>query len=300
MTTVNETNAPSDVIKDTTTNTFMKDVVEESMRQPVIVDFWAPWCNPCKQLSPVLEKLVRASRGKVKLVKLDIERYPEIHPQLRIQSIPAVYAFFRGQPMDGFLGNQPEAKIKAFIDRLISTAGMNGETGDILAQAEELMQAGDVSGAAEIYAAVLAEEPGNLTALAALVKIHVRLKDLEGARRFLDMVPAADKNKPEIAAARAEVELAEQTAALGDAGDLKRRIAEDPKDYQARLDMALIVNAKGKREEAAELLLDIMRKDRAWNDDAARKQLLQFFEAWGAADPATRQGRRKLSSLLFS
>jgi putative thioredoxin len=286
------------LIKDTTTAGFRQDVIAESNNQPVLVDFWAPWCGPCKQLTPVIEKAVKAAGGKVKLVKMNIDEHPQVAQQLGIQSIPAVYAFERGQPVDGFMGALPESQIKAFIERLVGpgTAGAD----ELLAEAAELAKTGDVGGAAELYAAVLAEDPENVTAIAALAKLHVDLKDFEGARRFLDMVPAAKASHADVAAARAALELAEQAASLGDLGELEGRIAADPDDHQARFDLALGLNARNRREQAADELLAIFKRDRSWNEDAARKQLVQFFEAWGPMDPATLAGRRKLSSLLFS
>ncbi|CAH1658037.1 thioredoxin [Chelatococcus asaccharovorans] len=287
------------LVKDTTTADFRQDVIAESMRQPVLVDFWAPWCGPCKQLGPVIEKAVNAAQGKVKLVKLNIDEHPQIPGQLGIQSIPAVIAFSRGQPADGFVGALPESQVKAFIERLVGPLGP-GPIAELLDEADQLAAAGDAAGAAGLYAEALAQEPDNARAIAALARLHVELDDLEGARRFLDMVPADKANDPAIAAARAALELAEQAASLGDLAEFEQRLATNPLDHQARFDLALALNAKGKREEAADQLLEIFRRDRTWNDDGARKQLLQFFEAWGPMDEATLAGRRRLSSLLFA
>ncbi|CAH1679230.1 Thioredoxin [Hyphomicrobiales bacterium] len=287
------------LVKDTTTSDFRQDVIAESMRQPVLVDFWAPWCGPCKQLGPVIEKAVSAAQGKVKLVKLNIDEHPQIPGQLGIQSIPAVVAFSRGQPADGFVGALPESQVKAFIERLVGPLGP-GPIAELLDMADELAAAGDAAGAAGLYAEALAQEPDNARAIAALAKLHVELDDLEGARRFLDMVPDDKANDPAIAAARAALELAEQAASLGDLAEFEQRLAANPLDHQARFDLAVALNAKGKREEAADHLLDIIRRDRNWNDDGARKQLLQFFEAWGPMDEATLAGRRRLSSVLFA
>ncbi|NNM74386.1 thioredoxin [Enterovirga aerilata] len=286
------------LIKDTTTSAFRQDVIAESMKQPVLVDFWAPWCGPCKQLTPVIEKAVKAAGGKVKLVKMNIDEHPQIAGQLGIQSIPAVYAFDRGQPVDGFMGALPESQVKAFIERLVGAGGSG--TDELLAEAAERAKEGDVAGAAELYAGVLAEDPENVTAMAALARLHVDLKDFEGARRFLDMVPANKAGHADVAAARAALELAEQAASLGDLGELEQRIAANPDDHQARFELALGLNARNRRDAAVDQLLAIFKRDRSWNDDAARKQLVQFFEAWGPTDPATLSGRRKLSSLLFS
>ncbi|HMO30910.1 thioredoxin [Enterovirga sp.] len=293
------TAAPADgLIKDTTTAAFRQDVIAESMKQPVLVDFWAPWCGPCKQLTPVIEKAVKAAGGKVKLVKMNIDEHPQIAGQLGVQSIPAVFAFDRGQPVDGFMGAQPEAKIKEFIARLVGPGSAAAD--ELLAEADTLAKAGDLGGAAELYAAVLAEEPENLAAIAALAKLHLQLGDIEGARRFLAMAPAAKANDPAIAGARAAIEVAEQSASLGDLAAFEARLVADPNDHQARFDLAVGLGGKNRREEAADQLLAIIRKDRGWNEDAARKQLVQFFEAWGPTDPATIAGRRRLSSILFS
>jgi putative thioredoxin len=292
-------NSAADLVKDTTTAAFRQDVIAESMRQPVLVDFWAPWCGPCKQLTPVIEKAVKAAGGKVKLVKMNIDEHPQIAGQLGVQSIPAVFAFQRGQPVDGFMGALPEGQIKAFIERLVGPLGPSAAE-DLLAEADALAAQGDVSGAAEIYAAVLAQDPENAAALAALVKLHVELGDLEGAKHFLAMVPEAKKNDPAIAGARAAIEVAEQAASLGDLGDLQRKVESNPLDHQARFDFALALNARGRREDAVDQLLEIVRRDRTWNEDGARKQLVQFFEAWGPTDEMTVAGRRKLSSILFA
>jgi putative thioredoxin len=291
--------APGDLVKDTTTATFRQDVIAESMNQPVLVDFWAPWCGPCKQLTPVLEKAVKNAGGKVKLVKMNIDEHPQIAGQLGIQSIPAVFAFQRGQPVDGFMGALPEGQIKAFIERLVGPLGPSAAE-DLMAEAEALATQGDAAGAAELYAAVLAQDPENVAALAALSKLHLDLGDLEGARRFLDMVPDGRRNDPAVAGARVAIDLAEQASSLGDVAELQRRVEANAADHQARFDLALALNARGRREEAADQLLDIVRRDRTWNEDGARKQLVQFFEAWGPTDEATVMGRRRLSSILFA
>jgi len=291
--------SPSDLIKDTTTASFRQDVLAESMKQPVLVDFWAPWCGPCKQLTPVIEKAVKAAGGKVKLVKMNIDEHPQIPGQLGIQSIPAVIAFQRGQPVDGFMGALPESQVKGFIERLVGPVGPSAAD-DLLAEAAALAAEGDAAGAAELYAAVLAQDAENVTALAALAKLHVEIGDLEAARRFLEMAPQAKANDPALAGARAAIDLAEQAASLGDLADLQRQVEGDPSNHQARFDLALGLNARGKRTEAVEQLLEIVRRDRTWNEDGARKQLVQFFEAWGPTDENTVAGRRKLSSILFA
>jgi putative thioredoxin len=290
--------AAGDLIKDTTTATFRQDVLTESMRQPVLVDFWAPWCGPCKQLTPVIEKVVKAAAGKVKLVKMNIDEHPQIAGQLGIQSIPAVIAFQRGQPVDGFMGALPEAQIKGFIERLVGP--VTGAVEELLKEAAALAEEGDASGAAEIYAAVLAQDQENAAAIAALAKVHLDMQDLEGAKRFLAMAPKDKANDPAIAAVRAAIELAEQAASLGDLAELQRRVDADALDHQARFDLAVGLAGKGRRKEAVDHLLEIVRRDRSWNDDGARKQLVQFFEAWGPKDETTIAGRRRLSSILFA
>ena len=291
--------AADDLVKDTTTAAFRQDVIAESARQPVLVDFWAPWCGPCKQLTPVLEKAVKAAGGKVKLVKMNIDEHPEIAGQLGVQSIPAVIAFTRGQPVDGFMGALPEGQVKGFIERLVGPVGPSPAE-DMLAEADALAAEGDAAGAAELYAAVLAQDPENASAIASLAKLHLDLGDIDGAKRFLAMAPQGKANDPALAGARAAIELAEQASALGDLGDLQRRVAADADDHQARFDLAVALSAKGMREEAVTHLLDIVRRDRSWNEDGARKQLVQFFEAWGPMDEATKAGRRRLSSILFA
>jgi putative thioredoxin len=289
------------LIRDATTATFMKDVIEESRKQPVLVDFWAPWCGPCKQLTPVLEKAVRAAKGKVKLVKMDIDKNPEIPGQMGIQSIPAVIAFVNGQPADGFLGALPEGQVVAFLERLTKEKlGGGGEGTDLIKNADAALAQGDATTAAEIYAAILATDSANVAAIAGLARAHVKLGTLEQAKRMLAMVPEAKRNDPAVAAAQAAIDLAEQAKSVGPLTDLEAKVNANPADHQARFDLAVALNAAGKKSEAAQHLLDIIKRDRKWNEDAARKQLLQFFEAWGATDQATLEGRKKLSSILFS
>jgi len=287
-------------VKDVTTASFKTDVLNVSLRQPVLVDFWAPWCGPCKQLAPVLEKAVADSKGKVTLVKMNIDDHPQVAGQLGIQSIPAVIAFDKGQPVDGFMGALPESQVRGFIERLVGPLAADADA--ILVQAEAAVEAGDAPGAAELYAQVLAEDETNVKALGGLAKLHVEAGDLDQAKAVLSMAPrpAPDKDPdPAIAAVIAAIQLAEQAASVGDLGGLLKRIAEDPDDHQARFDLALALNAKGDRQGAADRLLEIVKRDRKWNEDAARKQLLQFFEAWGLMDPSTISARRKLSAIWF-
>ncbi len=288
-----------DLIKDTTTQAFMKDVIEESKRQPVLVDFWAPWCGPCKQLTPVIEKVVKGAKGKVKLVKMNIDDHPAIPGQLGIQSIPAVIAFVNGQPADGFMGALPEGQVVAFLERLTKDK-IGGEEKDLMAAAEQALAAGDPAHAAEIYAQVLANDSGNVAALAGLARCHIAAGALDQAKQTLALVPEAKRGESAVAAANAALELAEQAKSVGSVSELEAKVAANPLDHQARFDLAAALNAKGRRVEAAHHLLDIVKRDRKWNDDAARKQLVQFFEAWGPADDATVEGRKRLSSILFS
>ncbi len=288
-----------DVAKETSTATFRQDVLTESMKQPVLVDFWAPWCGPCKQLGPIIEKVVKSAGGKVKLVKMDIDAHPEIAGQLGIQSIPAVIAFTRGQPVDGFVGALPESQIKGFIERLIGPIGP-GAVEEALVEAEAAVAAGDSAGAASLYAEILAEEPENLKALGGFARLQVELGDLEQARELLAAVPEGKESDPAVAGAKAALELAEQAGELGDIVELQARVEKDPKDYQARFDLALAFNSRNNRDEAVDALIEIIKRDRKWNDDGARRQLLQFFEAWGWQDDAASAGRRKLSAVLFS
>jgi putative thioredoxin len=293
------TPAAVDLIKDTTTQAFMKDVIEESKRQPVLVDFWAEWCGPCKQLTPVLEKAVKAAKGKVKLAKMDIDKHPSIPGQMGIQSIPAVIAFVNGQPADGFLGALPEGQVTAFIER-ITKDKLGGEAQDLLKTAEAAMAEGNAAEAVELYGALLQEEPGNIPALAGLARAYVETGAIEEAKRTLALVPEAKRNDAAVAAARSALEVAEQAQSVGPVGELEQKVAANPLDHQARFELAVALNAAGQREEAAEHLLAIVKRDRKWNDDGARKQLVQFFEAWGPTDEATVSGRRKLSSILFA
>jgi putative thioredoxin len=287
------------LIKETTTQTFVKDVIEESKRQPVLIDFWAPWCGPCKQLTPILEKVVKAAKGKVKLVKMNIDDHPAIPGQMGIQSIPAVIAFVNGQPADGFMGALPESQVTAFLERL--TKGKIGaEEKDLLAAADAALAKGDATSAAEIYTHLLAEDDSNVAALAGLARAHVATGAIEPAKQTLALVPEAKRNDSAVAAARAAIELAEQSKSLGPINELQQKVAADPKDHQARFDLALALNAGGKRAEAVDHLMEIVKRDRKWNDDGARKQLVQFFEAWGPTDEATVAGRKRLSSVLFA
>jgi len=286
-------------VKDTTTQAFMKDVIEESRRQPVLVDFWAPWCGPCKQLTPVLEKAVKQAKGKVKLVKMNIDEHPAIPGQMGIQSIPAVIAFVNGQPADGFMGALPESQVVAFLERLTKDK-IGGEEKDLLKAADAALVEGDPAGAAEIYAQILAEDSANVHALAGLARCYVETGAMEQAKQTLALVPEAKRNDAAVAAARAALELAEQATAVGPIAELEHKVLQNAADHQARYDLAVALNAKGRKQEAADHLLEIVKRDRKWNDDGARKQLVQLFDAWGPTDEATVNGRKRLSSILFA
>ncbi|MEI9411043.1 thioredoxin [Mesorhizobium salmacidum] len=292
--------AGGDVIKDTTTAAFAADVIQESRRQPVLVDFWAPWCGPCKQLTPQLEKAVKAAGGRVKLVKMNIDDHPSIAGQLGIQSIPAVIAFKDGQPVDGFMGAIPESQINELITKVGGKGNGAPPVAEALAAATEARDAGDMQAAADIYDAILAQAPETVEAIGGLGDLLFETGDTEGAEALLATAPEAKKDAPPLAALRAKIALAAQAAALGNPAELERRLAENPTDHQARFDLAMIQNAKGDRTAAADNLLAIIKADRSWNEDGARTQLLQLFEAWGMTDEATLAARRKLSALLFS
>ena len=286
-------------VKEVTAASFRADVLTASTRQPVLVDFWAPWCGPCKQLAPALEKAVADSGGKVALVKMNIDEHPQIAGQLGIQSIPAVIAFDKGQPVDGFVGALPESQVRGFIERLVGP--LTAAADELVAEAEAAAAKGDAAGAAALYARVLTEDESNLKAIAGLTKLHIEAGDLDQAKAVLSMAPppAAGREPDPAIAAAAALHIAEQASTIGDLAPLEKALAENPDNHQARFDLALALNAKGRRDEAADALLTIFKRDRKWNDEAARKQLLQFFEAWGLMDPAAVTARRKLSAILF-
>jgi putative thioredoxin len=287
-----------DLIKDTTTKDFVLDVVEASKQVPVLVDFWAPWCGPCRQLTPVLEKAVRAAKGAVKLVKLNIDEHPQIPGQMGVQSIPAVFAFQDGKPVDGFMGALPESRVTAFIARLIGQESDDGKSE--LEAAEAALAAGDVNTAAQIFGEVLQKDAESAEAAAGLARCYIKMGDFVRAEQTLALIPPAKAESAAATGARAALDLAKKGADAGDVTALRAKLDADPNDHQARFDLALALNAKGDREGALDALLAIVAKNRGWNEEAARKQLLQLFEAWGGADPVTVAGRMRLSSLLFA
>jgi putative thioredoxin len=288
------------VIKDATLQTFAADVLDASMEVPVIVDFWAPWCGPCKQLGPHLERAVEQAKGAVRLVKVNIDENPEIAQQLRIQSIPTVYAFKNGQPVDGFMGAIPESQIKAFVQGLIAGGGPEPAEDDTLARADEALAKHDLSAAAQLYGQILQDEPGHPKAVAGLARCYLESGDLDRAQKSLGLVRPDGAADEAIRAVQAELSLKEKAASADDVARLRAAIESSPADLQARFDLAIALDAKGKREEAIDQLLDIVRRDRKWNEEAARKHLVTLFEAMGPADPRTIAARRRLSSLLFS
>lgn len=293
-------NPPSpDLIKDSGIKTFAADVLEVSKKTPVIVDFWAPWCGPCKTLTPILEKTVRAAAGAVRLVKINIDENPELAQHLRIQSVPTVYAFRNGQPVDGFAGALPESQVKAFIERLTGPMGPS-PVDALIAEGEDMLAAGDISSAAQVFASALQEEPGEPRAIAGLARCYLVNGDHARARQTLELAPPDATKHQAIASVLAELELAATAKPAGELGGLEAAVAADPKNLQARYDLALARIAAGDRDRAMDELLEVVRRDRKWNEEAARKQLVTLFEALGPMDPLTISGRRRLSSILFS
>ena len=289
----------ADLIKDVTEASFMADVIEASRETPIIVDFWATWCGPCKTLGPMLESAVKAAGGKVRMVKVDVDKNQRIAAQLRIQSIPTVYAFWQGQPVDGFQGAVPASELKAFVEKAAALAG-DGGLADALEAAEQMLAEGAAVDAAETFAAILGEEPDNAAAYGGLVRAHLALGNLDQAEAFLTAAPAAIAKSKDLDAARAQLELAKQAANAGPEAELRAAVEADPQDHQARFDLAAALLAANNAAEAVDQLLELFRRDREWNDGAAKTQLFTIFEALRPQDPIVLAGRRRLSSMIFA
>lgn len=291
--------ADAGLVKDTTTTTFAKDVIEASRDALVLVDFWASWCGPCKQLTPIIEKVVKSYGGKVRLVKVNIDEHSGLASQMRVQSVPTVYAFRDGRPLDGFMGAQPESQVRAFIDRLLG-AETEADMAAILAEADQALEAGDLQAAAELYAVALQQEQQNPAALAGLARCYLKTGDVARAEQTIALVPPDKRDVAAVQGVRAAIDLARKAVQGDNRTELLERLVANPADHAARFDLAVTHAAMGEKEKALDELLEIVRRERNWNEQAARKQLVELFDAWGPKDPLTLEGRRRLSSILFS
>ena len=298
---LNQSNSEEILIKDVNEDTFMDDVIEASKSSPIVVDFWAPWCGPCKTLGPALEAEVKATNGKIKMVKIDIDQNQNLASQMRIQSIPAVFAFVDGQPIDGFMGAKAPSELKVFIEKLLEkVTDDEGDLSEAIAVADEMLESEEFDDAAETFEAILGEDPNSLLAFVGLFKSKMGAKKINDAKKVLKEIPDTLKNKPEILALQAQIELTNQAEGIGELNDLRKLLSTDVNNHQVRFDLALALFTKGETSEAIQELLTIFRVDQEWNDDAARQQLFKFFDILGGEDPITLSGRRQLASMLFA
>ena len=298
---LNQSNSEEILIKDVNEDTFMDDVIEASKSSPIVVDFWAPWCGPCKTLGPALEAEVKATNGKIKMVKIDIDQNQNLASQMRIQSIPAVFAFVDGQPIDGFMGAKAPSELKVFIEKLLEkVTDDEGDLSEAIAVADEMLEAEEFDDAAETFEAILGEDPNSSLAFIGLFKSKMGAKKISEAKKMLEEIPDILKNKPEILALQAQIELTNQAEGIGELNDLRKLLSTDVNNHQVRFDLALALFTKGETSEAIQELLVIFRVDQDWNDDAARQQLFKFFDILGGEDPITLSGRRQLASMLFA